>query len=539
MNNKDDFTSTIADQQNRIAQLEQLLAEANAKLKWFEEQLRLSRHRQFGASSELSDDNQLRLFNEPEATANPVFAEPTLEKITYERRKRQGRREDILADLPVETVVHSLPLEEQFCSCCGGPLHEISAEVRRELKYIPAEIKVVEHVRPVYSCRRCEKKDITTPVITAPMPAPVLKGSLASPSLMAHIMTQKYVYAMPLYRQEQQFSRMGVELSRQTLANWMIYGADRWLRPLYDRMHERLLQQDILHADETTLQVLHEPDRSPESKSYLWLFRTGNEGPPIVLYDYRPTRAGIVPREFLKGFEGYLHVDGYAGYNGIHGVTLVGCWAHARRGFDEALKALPAKNLSADVTARRGLEFCNRLFAIERDIEQMTPDERLEERQRRSRPVLDAFLVWLQAQSPKALPESGLGKAVAYCLNQWDKLIAFMADGRLELSNNLSERSIKPVVIGRKNWLFANTPRGARASATIYSIIETAKENGLNPFAYLCHLFEQMPNTDLNDTAAIEALLPYSDSLPPICRASHYPTCQTHNRPHFVEVGTV
>lgn len=520
MNSKDDFTSTIADQQNRIAQLEQLLAEANAKLKWFEEQLRLSRHRRFGASSERSDDNQLQLFNEPEATANPVFAEPTIEKITYGRRKRQGHREEILADLPVETVVHSLPLEEQFCSCCGGSLHEMSTVVRRELKYIPAEIKVIEHVRQVYSCRRCEKKDITTPVITAPMPAPVLKGSLASSSLLAHIMIQKYVYAMPLYRQEQQFSRMGVELSRQTLANWMIYGADRWLRPLYERMHERLLQQDILHADETTLQVLHEPDRSPEAQSYLWLFRTGREGPPIVLYDYRPTRAGVVPREFLKGFEGYLHVDGYSGYNGIPGVTLVGCWAHARRRFDEALKALPAKNRSADVASRQGLEFCNRLFAIERDLAQVTPDERFKERQNRSQPVLDAFLAWLQAQSPKALPESGLGKAATYCLNQWDKLTAFMADGRLELSNNLSERSIKPVVIGRKNWLFANTPRGARASATIYSIVETAKENGLSPFAYLCYLFEQMPNIDVGDISVVDRLLPYSDEIPPICRAS-------------------
>jgi len=521
MNSKDDFTSTIADQQNRIAQLEQLLAEANAKLKWFEEQLRLSRHRQFGASSERTDPNQLRLFNETEATANPVFAEPTIEKITYERRKRQGRREEILADLPVETVEYRLPAEEQFCSCCGGPLHEMSTETRRELKYIPAEIKVVEHVRHVYACRRCEQNETKVPVTTAPMPAPVLKGSLASPTLMAHIMTQKYVYAMPLYRQEQQFSRMGVGLSRQTLANWMIYGADRWLRPLYDRMHEHLLQQDILHADETTLQVLHEPDRSAESKSYLWLFRTGKEGPPIVLFDYKPTRSGTVPHEFLSGFEGYLHVDGYSGYNGIPGVTLVGCWAHARRGFDEALKALPAKDRSADVGSKQGLEFCNRLFAIERDLEHMSPDERFEARQKRSRPVLDAFSAWLQARSPQTLPKTAFGQAVTYCLNQWDKLTAFLEDGRLELSNNLSERSIKPVVIGRKNWLLTNTPRGATASAMIYSIVETAKENGLNPFAYLCHLFEQMPNIDLDDPTAVEALLPYSDSLPQICRASH------------------
>jgi hypothetical protein len=185
----------------------------------------------------------------------------------------------------------------------------------------------------------------------------------------------------------------------------------------------------------------------------------------------------------------------------------------------EALKALPADSRSPDLAARRGLEFCNRLFAIERDLEQLTPDERFEARQKRSRPVLDAFLAWLHEQSSQVLPKGTLGKAICYCLNQWDKLIGFMADGRLELSNNRAERSIKPVVIGRKNWLFANTPRGARASAMIYSIVETAKENGLNPFAYLCHLFEKMPNTDLNDPMAIEALLPYSDSIPPICKA--------------------
>jgi transposase len=513
-------TAPLDELKNEIERLRKENAELQAKLKWLEEQVRLGRHRQFGASSERTDPNQLQLFNETEATANPLFAEPTIEKITYERRKRQGRREEILADLPVETVDHFLPLEKQFCSCCGGPLHEMGTEVRRELKYIPAEVRVVEHVRHVYSCRRCEQNETTVPVTTAPMPAPVLKGSLASPTLMAHIMTQKYVYAMPLYRQEQQLSYMGVELSLQTLANWMIYGADRWLKPLYDRLHERLLEQDILHADETTLQVLHEPDRPAESQSYLWIFRTGRESPPIVLYDYKPTRSGTVPQEFLKGFEGYLHVDGYSGYNGIPGVTLVGCWAHARRGFDEALKALPAKGRSADVASRQGLEFCNRLFAIESDLEHMTPDERFEARQKRSRPVLDAFSAWLQAQSPQTLPKSAFGQAVTYCLNQWDKLMAFLKDGRLEISNNLSERSIKPVVIGRKNWLFANTPRGAAASAMIYSIVETAKENGLSPFAYLCHLLEQMPNTDLGDPAAVEALLPYSASLPPICRAS-------------------
>ena len=199
-------------------------------------------------------------------------------------------------------------------------------------------------------------------------------------------------------------------------------------------------------------------------------------------------------------------------------ITPVGCWAHARRKFDEALKILPADRRSADVAARQGLEFCNELFRIERDLEDMTPDERYEARLKRSLPVLDAFLAWLNDRSLKALPKSAFGKAVAYCLNQWDKLKAFLKDGRLEISNNRSERAIKPFVIGRKNWLFSNTPRGAEASAIIYSIVETAKENRLDPFAYLCHVFEKMPNIDIQDPAAIESLLPYSTSLPETCK---------------------
>ena len=196
------------------------------------------------------------------------------------------------------------------------------------------------------------------------MPAPVLPGSLVSPSAMAYIMTQKYVESMPLYRQEKQFARLGIELSRQTLANWMIQGAEQWLEPLYKRMHEHLLKQDILHADETTLQVLREPGRSAATNSYLWLYRTGRDGPAIVLYDYQTTRARKHPRRFLSGFKGYLHVDGYDGYNGLPDITLVCCWAHARRKFTEALKALPAEKRNADVAAKIGLDFCNQLFAI-------------------------------------------------------------------------------------------------------------------------------------------------------------------------------
>jgi transposase len=393
----------------------------------------------------------------------------------------------------------------------------MSTEVRQEIKYIPAEVKVVKHVRYVYSCRHCEREELETPIVTAPMPKPVYSGSLASPSIMAHIMNQKYVDGLPLYRQEKQFARLGVALSRQTIANWMIYGANQWLGLLYDRMHQLLLKQDILHADETTLQVLHEPGRPATSNSYLWLYRTGKEGPPTILYDYQETRAGKNAKEFLTGFKGYLQVDGYAGYHKVPDVILVGCWAHARRKFTEALNALPSSKRLSSVTATDGLLFCNQLFAIERELKDLSSEERYEKRFKRSKPVLDAFLSWLKIQEHKVLPKSALGQAINYCLNQWEKLVAFLKDGRLELDNNRSERSIKPFVIGRKNWLFSNTPKGARASAIIYSIVETAKANGLNPYFYLNFLFEKLPNMDTTDEGALDKLLPWSTSLPITC----------------------
>lgn len=515
-------TMTIEELQKHCVQLERENAELTAKLNWFMEQFRLSKHRQFGTSSERTapEDQQLLLFNEAEVEAQPAAAEPDMETITYQRRKQRGRRETVLENLPVETVEYRLPEEEQVCSCCGGPLHEMSTEVRQELQVIPAQVKVVKHVRYVYSCRRCEREEISTPIVTAPMPAPVLPGSLVSPSLMAYIMNQKYKEGLPLYRQEQQFADLGIELSRQTLANWVVHGANNWLTLIYNRLHDHLLRRDILHADETTLQVLREPGRAAETRSYLWLYRTGRDGPAIILYDYQTTRASKHPLRFLAGFKGYLHVDGYAGYNELPDVTLVGCWAHARRKFDEALKALPETKPTAAVAAREGLEYCNQLFAIERDLKDKTPEERYQIRQVRSRPVLDTFLAWLKSQRPQVLPKSSFGQAINYCLGQWDKLIAFLQDGRLELDNNRSERSIKPFVIGRKNWLFANTPRGAQASAIVYSIVETAKENGLNPFHYLKFLFEKLPNLNPQDENALDQLLPWSDTLPLECQVN-------------------
>lgn len=513
---------------NRYMELLHRSAELQVLNQWYEEQFKLLKHRLFSSSSERTDKGQLHLFNEAEKESKPEVASPP-EQVTVPEHKRQkkqkGLREIQLKDLPQETVEHEIPESERVCACCGEAIHKMSTETRQELSVVPAKIKVVNHVRHIYSCRHCEKAEVTTPVVTAPMPAPPIAGSFASASLIAYVMSQKYSEGLPLYRQEKLWERFGIELSRQTMSNWVLAVTDRWLKPVFDYMKQQLVTKDILHADETTVQVINETGRDTRQQSYIWLYRTGREGPPIVLYEYQPSRAGDNPTRFLKGFSGYLHTDGYEAYAKIPNITLVGCWAHARRKFDEALKVLPANIRDQGGTAsHQGLEFCNRLFAVERSLKSASPKDRYEKRIEMSLPILGEFKVWLDDHVDKVLSQGALAKAINYCLNQWPKLNNFLLDGRLEIDNNRSERSIKPFVIGRKNWLFSNTPAGAEASAIAYSIVETAKENNLNPMTYLEYLLEQLPNSNLKDETQLDRCLPWSKELPPAC---HMPTIPT------------
>jgi transposase len=490
-------------------ELIEIIEKLEAKVRWFEEQFHLARHKQFGASSERSVKEQGNLFNEAEviAEAGPV-EEEIRQTIAYERKK-PGRK-PIPDNLPIERIEYRLPEEEQICALCGEHLHEMSEQLRHEVKLVPAQVKIVQHARIVYGCRNCEKTGIAVPIKTAAAPKPVIEKGLASPSAVAYVMDKKFVEGVPLYRQEQHYARLGIELSRSVLSNWMLKGSE-WLDFIYRRLKQILLEQGILHADETTLQVLKEPGRPAETESFMWLYRTGCIGPPIVLFEYQPTREGEHPRKFLTGFKGYLQVDGYPGYHGIADVILVGCWAHVRRKFDEALKGLSSKQRKTGGTkAREALEQINRLFVIERELQHLSPEERLKARDLRSRPVVEGFREWLDEAKPLVLPKSLLGAAVTYGDNQWKKLVRFLDDGRIEISNNRAERSIKPFVIGRKNWLFANTPKGARASAIIYSIVETAKENRLNPYTYLTHLFEKLPNLESRDNESLDPLLPWN-----------------------------
>lgn len=498
----EEFQAQIAGLQERVAFLMQ--------------QMRLARHKQFGSSSEKSEYDQVSLFNEAETYADEKALEPQSGEVKAHYRKKAAQSKDRLPpDLPVEVVEHTLPEEEQACPECGERLHVIGKNVREILKLIPAKAVIEQHVQYVYGCRDCEKNSCNVPIIKAKADLPLIKGSMASAEAVAQIMTQKFVMGAPLYRQEQEWKRNGILLSRQSMSNWLIRCTEDYLLPVYERLHELLIGYEVLHADETTLQVLHEEGKTPQSKSYMWLYRTsGDAMRPIVLYDYQPDRKAERPKAFLKGFRGYLHADGYSGYHSLpEEITVVGCWAHARRKFDEAFKCMPEKARAGSLVLR-AKGYCDRLFALERDFADLSVQKRFEKRQELSKPLMDEFFCWLRAQN--ASTKSLFGSAANYALSQQKYLIRYLLDGRLEISNNRAERSIKPFVIGRKNFLFANTARGAKVSAIMYSLIETAKENGLNPYEYLVYILKAAPNLNMGNPEQSITLLP--EHAPASCR---------------------
>ena len=502
-------------QKERIAELEhqvELLTEA----------IRLARHKRFGASSEQSSEDTLEylgcLFNEAEVYVDQETkeADDTVVIAAHKRHKKHEYTLDKLPEnVPVEVIEHRLPEEELVCPECGNAMTEIGVDVRRRLKVIPAQVSVVEDRYYTYACQTCNKQNIETPVVKAEREPNFIPGSFATPEAVAYLMTQKFVMGSPLYRLEQEMNRQGIPLSRQTMSNWLLWSAEHWLEPVYDQLHQELLKREVLHADETTLQVLHEPSKDARSKSYMWLYLTGrDDGPPISLYEYQPSRKAEYPKEFLKGFSGYLHTDGYAGYHGLSDhITVVGCWAHARRKFDEAMKSLP-KGKAKNSSAAQGLAYCNLLFKIEEGMAELPPEKRYEQRLKQEKPVLDAMLAW--ANSRAAAPKSAFGKALGYLKEQWPYLCNYLKDGRLELSNNRAERSIKPFVIDRKNFLFANTPGGAKGSAVIFSLIETAMANYLDPYRYLTWVLTEAPKLAQSGDGWAEKLTPAN--APENCR---------------------
>ncbi len=535
---------TCTAQEGQITTLKGENAKLQARVAWFEEQHRLFEHRQFGRSSEQSPAGQEALvFNEAEAFAGPQEPEPPVEQIVAQHvRKKPGQRREQVSHLETREVEYPANDEQQTCTGCGDRMHFVDWQVRGEIEYIPAKAILTRHKQPVYACRGCQESGEPAPIKTIQtMPEPAFPKSLASPSLVSHIISQKFVMGAPLYRQEHNMEGLGVLISRQTMANWTIRASD-WMKPVFNRMHQTLLNSDIVHADETSVQVLREPGRAATTDSTAWLYRSGRDGPPIILFEYQTSRTGRHAKVFLDGFGGYdpvtktivrkkyLHADGHDGYDcvphialigdkKVPDVILVGCWSHARRKFHDASVAVKPADRRAGkrIAADEGLKLCNDLFQLEKEFREMSADQRRAARQERSAAKLDQIKAWLNKAAVDVLPGTATGKAVAYCLNQWTKLTAFLLDGRLEIDNNRAERSIKPFVIGRKNWLFANTPAGATSSAMLYSIIETAKENGLIPFEYVKYLLERLPNVNTKDHDAIDALLPWSNAIPDHC----------------------
>ena len=404
-----------------LKQVEQI-AELKRQVEWLTEQFGLARHRQFGASSEQTDDGRLCLFNEAEQTADLTAPEPEITEVkAHYRRKNRLTTDKLQEDLPVENVVHELPKARRVCPDCGHHLHKMGEEVREELKILPEKAVIVRHMRHIYACRHCEKSSDRVPIVKADMPEPVIKGGFASPESVAYIAAQKFVMGSPLYRQEQEWAQNGILLSRQTMSNWLMKANEGWLEPIDQEMKRQLCGRQVLHADETTLQVLHEDGKPVRSKSYMWLYRTSGEAEhQIVLYDYQQDRKHIHPETFLKDFPGFLHTDSYDGYHKLPDrIAVVGCWAHLHRKFDEALQTPPKeKRKSSDVA--KGIAYCDRLFHFEKQFALLSPEERREKREQLFQPLTEAFFAW--ADSLRTLPKSLLGKAV-YCAQSQRKYL--------------------------------------------------------------------------------------------------------------------
>ena len=497
-NEKLRLDSSKKDQQ--IETKDQQIQTKDQRIKVLEEYIRLHNAKQFGASSEKDDGSQGQLFNEAEQEIVEADKPEEISVPAHTRKKK--KRASIPEGLPVEEIIYDLAESEKVCPHDGAELKTIGEEVHRQLDIEPAKIKELRHIRKKYACPCCEQY-----LVTAKKPALPIEKSIASPGLLAYISVNKYVDALPLYRQVNIFNRIGVDLDRSTLANWMIKLGDL-VEPLINLLLDKAREQSVLHMDETPLQVLNEPDKSAQSQSYMWLLTTTESSVPVMIYHYSASRSGDTPKNLLDDFSGALMVDGYEGYAAVcrqNNITRLGCLAHARRKFVEAQKA-QVKNKTGK--ADMAVSFIQKIYAVERSCVDASAQERHRLRQEKAKPLFDKLEQWLQKSLANTPPKTALGRALGYLNNQWPRLIGYLDDGARPIDNNRAENAVRPFVIGRKNWLFANSQAGARASANLYSLIETAKANDLEPYTYLKQVFTQLPQAESVD--AIEALLPWN-----------------------------
>ena len=472
------------------------------RLRELYEQITLMRRRMFGPSAESA--GQFHLFNEAEILASTSTeaqdVAPLPAPISTPKPAR-GKRSPLPPELERLEIIHDVPESERLCEC-GTPMVVINRVVSEQLDIVPMQVRVLQHIRLVYGCAASEHAPVTAKLPPQPLPK-----SNASPGLLAMLLTTKYVDGLPLARFEKVLARHDVSVPRQTLARWVI-GAGTALQPLHNLMRDALFDAPFIHMDETGVQVLKEKGKSPTSQSYMWVQTAGPPGQRVVIYDYDPSRSGEVPARLLDGYQGYLMTDGYEGYNKLvktEGIEHLVCWAHVRRKFVDAVKVQPK---GTHGHADQAVAMIGKLYGVEREHKDATMDARYAARQEQSIPVLNELHDWLEKMLPKVPPKSALGAALSYMRNYWSKLVRYTERGDLPIDNNRCENAIRPFVIGRKAWLFSDTPAGANASAIIYSLVETAKANGIEPYTWLRHVLEHLPAARTADE--MDKLLPWN-----------------------------
>ena len=528
---KEDLAAMVLQMQQLHRQLQQQQEEMERQQKQMEQQIHtlnekiaIMNARHFGRSTEKLETlpGQMNIFNETEVAAAEAIAEPAIEQVVVRRKKKKGQRKEDLSRLPKRIENHELT-KEQLKEIFGeNGWKRLPDEVYSRVEYQPAVKEVVEHHVAVYAAK---KSDVDT-IVRADRPVDLLRNSIATPSLVAAIMNAKYTNAIPLYRIAQDFEQNDMILGRATMANWVIRCSERYLSLVYDRLQKYLCKQTIIQADETTCQVTKD-GRPSDAKSYMFVYRTSEhcKEKPVILYQYGKTRSKSNIQKFLSGFSGILVSDAFSGYKSLdkndENIHSAFCWAHARRDYADALKALKgdAKELAHDTVAHKALVQIAAIYKAEEALKDLTAEERYSRRQREVKPLVEAYFAWVHEQEPEMIVSQKTRDGLNYSINQEKYLRVFLEDGNIPIDNSATERAIRPFTIGRANWHIIDTIHGAEASATIYSLVETAKANNLKIYEYLKYLLTEIPkHMDDTNMDFLEELLPWSEKLPEECR---------------------
>ena len=522
------LNTTVKHLVDALTQKDKALADMQTRLDEMTEELKLLRKKLFGSSTEhmsnpYVNSDQLTIYPflgiEPEKEPEPVEAEYIEIQGYTKSKKAKSTLKEQFSNIPVKQVfIDSLSDEDKLCPTCGTEMQPIGTEIiRREVIHVKPSMYMLEYVGTTYGCPVCKDTEDPQFVKDNKAPAALIKGSYTSPSLTSWVLYEKFAKSVPFYRLEKSLEELGAKISRTTMANWAIQCNSLYFKNLTDYFHRELLKRKYLMMDETPIQVLHEPGRTPESKSYVWLMRSGNDGlPPIIYYRYAPTRSGDVALELTDGIQPgtYLMCDGFSGYNKLKDVRRCTCYAHIRRYFYEAIPAGHDRDITNP--AVQGVMYCNKLFSYENKYAERhyKPETIKKRRLKDEEPVIEAFLDWADKQVVTG--NSKFSKALTYFKNRRNDLMTYLEDGHCSLSNNWSENSIRPVTVGRKNWLFSSSVDGAEASMNIYTIIEMAKLHGLNRQKYIEYILEHRPSAEMTDEE-LSLLAPWNKDVQETC----------------------